>query len=148
MTPENFSAQLLYQSELAELSFLPESGILWLSWKAKASSVIIQEVYEQLFRQMQSRQVKHVLLDVSRRGRATAADETWMMREFVPRLLQFFKEGIYLAYLLDASHYRALKAESPNGSLESLSHLLSMNYFREAGKAFTWLTTKNLRTAI
>ncbi len=147
MTPEKLSAQPLYQTELADLYFLPATNILWLSWKASVSSAVIQEVYEQLFRQMQSRMIKHVLVDVSLRGRATAADETWMMREFVPRLLQFFKEGIHLAYLLNAKHYRELVAESPNDSLESLSPLLSMNYFREESQGFAWLAAKSLRLA-
>jgi hypothetical protein len=142
MTPAKLPAQTLFRSELAELTFLPAANILWLKWPQQVSSVIIQEVYGQLLRQMHLQKVKHVLVDVSRRGRATATDETWMMQEFVPQLLQQFKEGIYLAYLLDATHYRALKAESPNGSLESLSALLSMNYFRDENQALTWLAAK------
>lgn len=143
MSSEKSLAQTLYQSEAAALFFLSEPRVLWLTWQQKVPSPIIQEVYEQLFRHMRHLQVKHILIDISQRGRASDADETWMMQEFAPRLLQQFKEGIYLAYLLNAQHYQELKAESPNGTMESLSHLLSLHYFREEQGALAWLAAKN-----
>jgi hypothetical protein len=142
MTSGNLPAYALYQSGSAELFVLPESGILWLTWKENVPSAVIQEVYDQLFRQMQSHQIKHILIDISRRGRASAADETWMMREFAPRLMELFRAGIYLAYLLNPQHYQELEEESPNGSMESLSQVLSINYFREEKNALDWLVAK------
>ncbi|GEO05570.1 hypothetical protein AAE02nite_32340 [Adhaeribacter aerolatus] len=143
MSSEKPTVQPLYQSDSAALILLSKPNILWLTWQKKAPSAIIQEVYEQLFRHMQHLQVKHILIDIRQRGRATDADETWMMQEFAPRLMQQFKEGIYLAYLLGAQHYQELKEESPNGTMESLSHLLSLHYFREEQSALAWLGAKN-----
>jgi hypothetical protein len=53
-----------------------------------------------------------------------------MMQKFSPQLLQNFKEGIHLTYLVNDGHYQNLNEESPNASLESLTQLLGMNYFR------------------
>lgn len=142
MPTEKLVAQPVFHSDNAELLFLPEAEILYLTWKKTASSAAIQEAYEYLYRQMQNRQVKYVLIDIGQRGPASEADEIWIMQDFVPRLVHSFQEGLFLAYLLNASHYRQLQTESPNGSMESLSQMLSINYFRDEPAALAWLKAK------
>jgi hypothetical protein len=126
----------------ATIELITDPGILALSWKYPTSSPVIQQVYEALLHQMQRHQVKHVLVDTRQRGRATDQDEVWMMRQFAPRLIQYFNDGIYLAYLLKPAHYFELQTESPNGSMESLSQLFSMNYFLDTAAAIAWLKQK------
>ena len=91
---------------------------------------------------------KNILVDASRRSRASLADETWSMQEFAPWLRHRFKEGIHLIYLVDAGNYQDLIAESPNGSLESLTQLLGMNYCRNQKEALNSLGALNLGAAV
>jgi hypothetical protein len=142
METRKVTALPIFHSAAADLSLLPKAAVLWLTWKQPVASPVIQEVYGQLFRQMQLRVVKNILIDTRLRGRASEADEIWMMQEFVPQLIQQFGSGLHLAYLIQPAHYLALKAESPNGSMESLSDLMCMNYFQSPDNALGWLSHK------
>lgn len=134
--------KLSFDSDAAELRFMPGKNILVLYWKNPVSSLVIRAVYESLLLQMQQKQIKHILIDVRDRGRASYQDEIWMARQFIPRLIKIFDQGIYSACLVSPEHYRELQLECRNKSLESLSELFCLNHFLTIAEALTWLQAK------
>jgi hypothetical protein len=62
-----------------------------------------------------------------------------LCQEILPTLITRINKTVKLAYVLNASHYRTLQSESPNGEMETYSDLLKMHFFLDESAARQWL---------
>jgi hypothetical protein len=132
-SPENFKVMYNRQLEAAELT-----------WENGNDSYSFRQGYLRLADLMQHHRLRSALIDVSRRGHPSHADQLWLFRQFLPSILPAIEETIRLAYVLTPEEHQVLQTQSPNGITENYSQLLKIHAFCDDQLAREWLLNTNI----
>ena len=125
-----------------QLIRIAKFGIAKVTWQQYINSEYYQKVYWQLADFMENNKLSRAIIDIRGRGEAPYSDQVWLCREFLPAVLPRIKKQLRLAYLVQPDYYQILQAESPDGGMETLSELLTLQIFVEEQVALDWLSQK------
>ncbi|MCC3155645.1 hypothetical protein LJ737_00240 [Hymenobacter sp. 15J16-1T3B] len=91
-------------ADFVDLSFRTDLGLLFSRWLRSATDAEVRQGYEAALAVATPHAARYWLLDMRRRGPASAAATRWVIDAFLPRLAGYFPPRLYLAYLLSPSH--------------------------------------------
>lgn len=116
-----------------------KSRIAESRWERYTDSESFRENYRLLVKFMKTQELNCALLDVRERGEVSYADQTWLCQEIFPEMITQLRKTIKLAYIINASYFASLQAESPDGGMETCGDLLKMQFFLDESAARQWL---------
>ena len=138
--PDPFqSLNYTYQSGALELEYCPEYKILHLHWSNKLNRQDLEEGFEVVFKYIQAFKPKKYLLDLHRRDKIAAENQTWFFEHIIPKILDLTQSTTFLAAIVPVEYYSNLTEEFNMESLLKEEELLVIDHFLLPDMGLNWL---------
>ncbi|KAA9331584.1 hypothetical protein F0P96_15230 [Hymenobacter busanensis] len=130
---------MVADSEVLELSFRTDLGLLFGRWQRPATDDEVRLGYEATLAEAAPHGARYWLLDLRRRGTFSTEVVAWLVHTFAPRLKAGLSGPVYIAFLAAPDHLQALPLQQHLPLTGTPDWQAST--FTDEGQALRWLNT-------